>query len=177
MFTAIIGIGIGNILLRFAGMTSRLKSLKGRYLGVIWLLILLISLLSMFWNSGLIAQRDSWTFALFLYVVSGPVVLLLACNLMATLLEDNAPDDVPMTALEESVLTRFFLLFALAQAWTVGMEQLLGIDWSYFTTITALLTLCAFLLALIKNMRLRWAFTLTVAGLRFGDIIAQSLSA
>jgi len=175
MFTAIVGIGIGNILMGFAGMVTRLKTFRGHWLGIIWLIVLLVSFLDMFWSSSLLTKRDAWKIGTFLYVVSGPIILLFASSVIGSLLQEDLDKEPRSKEQVEFVLTRFFFLYALSHVWRVGLYYMLGLEWSYLTAITVLIALASASLVVIKENTLRWGFTITVALLVFGDIVAQTI--
>ncbi len=174
MFTGIISIGIGNILMAFASMVAEFKPFRDYQLGVLWLLILLESYLSMFWNCVLLAERETWEFITFLYVIAGPVILLFASSLMTKLLTHDEPGGPEIRMQEEIVITRFFWLFAVSQLWTLGIEFLLGLEWSYASLVSVMVAGIAALLAIFKQRNLRWYFTLAVVSLMVADIYIQS---
>lgn len=175
MFTGIISIGIGNILMGFASMVAEFKPFRDHRLGVLWLLILLVSYLSMFWNCAVLAERESWTFVTFLYVIAGPVILLFAGNLMTTLLTHESTERGGMIEHEESVVTRFFWLFSISQLWVLGIEFLVGLSWTLVSLVSLMVAGVAALLALFKNRNLRWYFTIAIVLLMIADIVSQSL--
>ena len=173
MFTSIVGIGIGNVLMAFAGSLAQLASLRARQFGAIWMLILLVTFLSMFWNSTTLLNRSEWHFGLFLYVIAGPIILLFASSLMSRLLamEDSAESD----QMRNFIITRFFWYYAAAHAWVIGMDMVIGNDWTKATTFSTLISLAAVALAVWKDPRLRWWFTLAMLVLNVADIVMQSL--
>ncbi len=175
MFTGIISIGIGNILMAFASMVAEFKPFRDHQLGVLWLLILLVSYLSMFWNCAVLADRESWTFITFLYVIAGPVILLFASSLMTSLLTHEAPESGEMSDHEESVVTRFFWLFSISQVWLLGIEYLVGLGWTSASLVSLMVAAVAALLALVKKRNLRWYFTIAIVLLMAADIALQSM--
>jgi hypothetical protein len=168
MFTSIVGIGIANILMAFAGHVSALSTISGRQLGAAWLLILLLTFLGMFWNSTLLIQRDEWQYGLFLFVISGPVLLLFGSSLMTRLL--NSEDAEPGDALRVQVLPRFFLIYAAVHAWFIGMDFVIGNGWGAATTVSAVLLLTATALALTTRQAVIWAFTVVMLVLSVVDV-------
>lgn len=176
MFTAIVGIGVGNILMNFAGMVARIKTLRGYGLSITWLLILLVSFLDMFWSSGLLTLRENWNFGMFLYIISGPVVLLFASSLMVSLLQEESNDGSKLSEQEESVLSRFFFLYAVSQVWRIGVEAILNIEWSYLTVISVMLAIASASMVVIKELKFRWLFTIMMAVLILGDVVIQTIS-
>lgn len=168
MFTSIVGIGIGTILGAFAQHVSAMKSLSGRWLGALWLLILLLTYLDLFWSSLQLMRREEWDYFLFLFVILGPITLHLAGSLMVRSLS-RGPDTADEGDTDRSV-TRFFWLFAAVQLWFIGMDFVLELGWSAATSVSAALCAIAILMALIRIRALVFAFTLLVLALTLADI-------
>lgn len=160
MFTSIVGIGIANILMAFTNQVSALAIVQGKRLGAAWLLIMLLSYLAMFWNSTLIIEREHWSYVLFLFVITGPVLLLFASSLMARMLSGEIDEQSPVDV--EHALPRFFLIYALVQVWFIGMDYLLFDTLGYATVFSAGLGVAAVCLAIIRNQKLVWAFTIVI---------------
>ena len=169
MFTSIVGIGIANILMAFAGHVSALSTFSGRRLGAAWLLILLLTFLAMFWNSTLLIQREDWQYGLFLFVISGPVLLLFGSSLMTRLLNCDESEAAP--AIRDQVLTRFFLIYASVHAWFIGMDFVIGNGWGVASTVSAVLLFTATGLALARRQAVVWAFTLVMLVLSVVDAV------
>lgn len=172
MFASIVGIGIGNILMAFSAQLARFVSFRERMLGDVWLFILLVTFLKMFWNATVLAGREEWDFALFLYALAGPIVLLFASTLITSLL-DQGTTESNETAVA-SVLTRFFWLFATSQAWVIGMDFVLGNGWITATTFSATLCVVAVLMAIARNSNIRTWFTFAMLLITLVDIGLQS---
>ena len=168
MFTSIVGIGIANILMAFAGHVSSMTSFAGRRIGTAWLIILLLTFLGMFWNSTVLVQREDWDYSLFLLVIIGPVLLLFAGSLMSRLL--GSEEDTDNSTHVNLALVRFFLIYALVHAWFIGMDFVLGNGWTTATSMSAILLLIAVALAIVRNTKLVWGFTLSMLTLSLVDI-------
>lgn len=175
MFTSIVGIGVGHILITLASLVSNFVSLRTRFMGTSWSLILLITFLSMFWNGTVLAQRDEWTFALFLFAISGPVALLFASNLISELLRKNIETGESEEVVAPSLLARFFWVFALAQLWVVGMDFVLGNGWTVDTWVSVALAGIAAALALANSQKMRRWFTVAMLIATVVDVVRSSL--
>lgn len=162
MFTSIIGIGVGHCLITLGSLLSRFVSLRARWMGTAWLLILLVTFLGMFWNGTVLAKREDWSFILFLFAISGPAVLLFATNLITELLQIDSEGDADAKKRVAQLLSRFFWMFALAQLWVMGMDFILGNGWITATTVSACLLGISIALALTRNERMRLWFTVAM---------------
>lgn len=171
MFSSIVGIGVANILMAFAGIMSDSELRLTRSIGAAWLLILLLTFLSMFWNSTHLFRREDWGFALFLFAITGPILLLFATSIMAQRLTASRGD-----AAEESDvgIKRFLILFALVHAWLIGMDQVLDSGWTWLSAGSALLIVTSLMLAFAGNERTRWQFTLFMLAVTIADVALQS---
>lgn len=168
MFTSILGIGIANILMTFAGHIGAAGALAGRGFNATWLLILLLTHLGMFWNSTLIVQREEWRYGLFLFLILGPILLLFAASLMTSLLAVDSTD--PEIGKSERALARFLFFYAAVQAWFIGADYVVSDGWTAATTVSALLCLGAVALAFVNNRQVLWTFTVAILGLSLADI-------
>lgn len=172
MFNAVVGIGIGNILMTFAGQVSNMAVIRGRKLAAAWLLIMLLAYMSMFWNSTLIVERSDWNYGLFLLVIAGPVVLLFASSLMARILGEELTDT--STPMARSLLRRFFALYACVQIWFVGMDLLLFDEWLLSTTLSVGLAGSALLLGYTGDQKAVWVFTALILVLTISEAVLKS---
>lgn len=120
MFVMILSIGIGNILMGLSGVLHGNSEIRIHWIPLSWVLILLLIHLELFWQTLEIVGVESWSFASFLYVVSGPVALLFATTLM---LPDSArSEDGDYRAHYFGVSRRFFSLLALVMLWMIGID-------------------------------------------------------
>ena len=172
MFSSVVGIGVANILMTFAGVLSNSDLRLTRSIGAAWLLILLLTFLSMFWNSTLLLRREEWSFALFLFAITGPILLLFATNVMAQRL--TAPPAAATTDADTNI-RRFLVLFAMVHAWLIGMDQVLDSGWTWMSVGSAVLIVATLVLALVGNEGMRWLFTLFMLGVTIADIVLQSV--
>ena len=168
MFTSIVGIGIANILMAFAGQVSALSQVFKRWVWAAWLLILLLTYLGMFWNSRVLVQREDWHYSLFLFVILGPILLLFASTVMTQRLVTDADDGE--SPRDDKATSRFFCLYAAVQAWFIGMDYVVGTGWFEATTVSVCLFVAASLLAVIRKHSLIRAFTYVMLGLTVVDL-------
>lgn len=173
MFSSIVGIGIGNILMTFSGLLTRFGDATRGRVATAWLFVLLLTFLDMFWNSALLLTREEWSFLLFLYVIAGPIVLLFAATLMSTLL--NLDEAAAAAGLEQRIMSRFFWMFAAGQAWVIGIDYLLGTGWTLLTSVSAALLAAAVTLAVLQRADLRRAFTVVMLILTVANAVLQGV--
>ena len=124
MFVTVLSLGIGNILTGLSTFVDRRTEADRHWLQMNWLLLLLLQHLNLFWNTLLIISVQAWTFAEFLYVVTGPVLLFFATSLMLPKSERVGTDDVSSHYF--NVARRFFTLLAVLMVWSIGVDVVLG---------------------------------------------------
>lgn len=176
MFVTIVGIGTGNILMNFASVLSQFRPMARHRLSMVWLLMMLLSFLNMFWNVLALAAREDWAYAEFLYVITGPILLVFAANLLGTHIESDPDDASARAASDQRVMTRFFWFFAAVQAWFVGMDFVLQEGWGKSTMAATILAALAVTLALVKSTAVRAGVSVLLLLLVIGDIALRSVA-
>ena len=83
MFVTILGLAIGNILMTCAEIAGGLRHPMPERLHLSWILLMLLALLNLFWETTTILDIENWLFIQFLYVIAGPMVLLFATSVIA----------------------------------------------------------------------------------------------
>jgi hypothetical protein len=120
MFVTILGMGIGNLLMACADIAGGLRQPPPARIQLSWIVLLLLAMLNLFWETAVILDVEDWAFLEFLYVISGPMVLLFATGvIIAPAAEDATPE-----AHYFSLSGRFFLMLAIQSAWLVGLDFL-----------------------------------------------------
>jgi hypothetical protein len=124
MFTVILSIGIGNLLMALANLVDRQSGIRVYSLHAVWLILLLLLYLNLFWQSIDIFRVEDWHFLSFLYVVAGPILILFATNILAPDSPVESRED--RRALYFTVSPQFFFILILTQVWGVGIDWVMG---------------------------------------------------
>jgi hypothetical protein len=89
MFVTILAMAIGNVLMTCAEIAGGLRRPMPERIQLSWILLMLFALLSLFWETKALLDVDEWLFAEFLYVISGPMVLLFATSVITAPAQDE----------------------------------------------------------------------------------------
>ena len=117
MFVTILSMGIGNILSSLADIFNHATSSRRRRVHISWIVLLLIVHFNLFWQTKAILDVEGWDFGGFLLTMAGPVLLFLATSILLTSPPEG--DQEHLTAFFVGLGRRFFLLFAILQAWVI----------------------------------------------------------
>ncbi len=123
MFVTILTLGIANILASLAEEVAHGVRIRRKSCHISWILLLLLVHFDLFWQTAEILGTKEWTFIAFLYVISGPIVLFLATNL---LLKDAALAGAEERGVGHVVSRGFLWLLAIVQLWVIGGDVLFG---------------------------------------------------
>jgi hypothetical protein len=124
MFVVLLTIGIGNILMSLAAMVDRRSSVTASRLHTSWIVLLLLVYLGLFWHTLDVLSVEDWTFAGFLYVILGPILILFASQVLLPNPSNTDAGDLHERYLEVS--KPFFLFLAASQIWVNGVDLILG---------------------------------------------------
>ena len=124
MFVMVLSIGIGNILMGLSSLLNQRSPREIDWLPTSWVLLLLLQHLHLFWHTLTILEQEQWGFGGFLYVVMGPIFLLLATSLLLADPVYSGPADAREHYFR--VGTRFFSIMALFMLWMIGVDFVLG---------------------------------------------------
>lgn len=143
MFITILTLGIASILAELAEVVRRVER-KGRdKLLVGWAVLLLFSYFTLFWHTADITLLEEWDFPRFLFVETGPVLLLFATQiLIGALSADGEGEDVSIVR-----QNRFFVIFALVHAWSIAAGFVVGAGFTIDSVLEAIAMLLCLLLA------------------------------
>jgi hypothetical protein len=153
MFVTVLGMAIGNLLMTCAEVTGGLRQPSPSRLHLSWMVLLLLAMLSLFWETTLILDVPDWTFLDFLYVIIGPMLLLFASSVLIAPAADASasPDDHYF-----GLSGRFFTMLAAREAWLVGLD--LRFDSMGLPSLISMVLLVLFaVLALSRNQRIHIA--------------------
>jgi hypothetical protein len=141
MFVTILAMAIGNILMTCAEIAGGLRHPMPERIQLSWIYLMLLALLSLFWETTVILDVDKWLFFEFLYVIAGPMVLLFASSVIIAPLRDEQCDENHSHFIDLS--GRFFFMLALHEVWILGLDYW----YSNLSTISVInvVMLCLFL--------------------------------
>ena len=142
MYVTIISIGLSNLLRALSELAGGRQPSPDR-VHLSWLLLLLVAYLRYYWYTADILAVEDWKFVGFASFLIGPILLLFGTNLIVALPDPGslAPNEHYM---QKS--SRFFVLLALFNLWTVGLD-FVTVSVSIATYGAALVTLFCFGLA------------------------------
>ena len=153
MFVTILGMAIGNLLMACADIAGNLRRPAPSRLHLSWMILLLLAMLNLFWETTAILDVPDWAFLDFLYVIIGPMVLLFAASvLIAPAAEATTSPEAHYFGLSG----RFFVMLAVQEGWLVGLDlrfEALGLQ----SMISVVLLVLFAVLAFSKNQRIHLA--------------------
>jgi len=158
MYVTIVATGLISVLMALSDIVGGRR--KTAPIHTVWILLLLISYFSFFWETTALLDVEGWDFLSFLAFIIGPIVLLFATNLLIA-----APDAQGDASLDESYFalsSRFFTMLALVQVWVIGLD----VAFEKITTetyLTACIGIFFVVLVVSKNQRLHVAGATIVA--------------
>jgi len=161
MYVTIVATGLISALMALSDIVGGQR--KTAPIHTAWIVLLLISYFSFFWETTALLDIEGWDFLSFLAFISGPIVLLFATNLVIA--APDAPGDATLDDFYFKLSGRFFALLALVQLWVIGLDVVFETI-SFATYLTAGIGLFFIVLAVAKNQRLHIAGA-SVVGLAF----------
>lgn len=143
MFITILTLGIAGVLGELAEVVRNVER-KGRdRLLIGWVHLLLFAYFTLFWHTADITLLEEWDFGLFLFAETGPVLLLFATQIMLGALSAE-PEGERDSSVRQS---RFFVIFALLQVWSIAAGFVLGTGFTLDAAIDAIVLLTCLVLA------------------------------
>ena len=153
MFVTVLSMGIGNLLMACAEIAGGQRQPPPERLHLSWIILLLLVMLNLFWETTAILDVEDWAFLNFLYMIAGPMVLLFASGLIiAPVVESDTPHGHYF-----SLSGRFFLMLAIHGAWLLGLDV-------QFDALTPASALDGALLALFAVLAFSKSYQLHLAG-------------
>ena len=143
MFITILTLGIAGVLAELAEVVRNVERRQRDKLLVGWALLLLFAYFSLFWHTADITLLEEWDFGLFLFAETGPVLLLFATQIMLGALSAD-PEGAQDSSVRQS---RFFVIFALLQVWSIAAGFVLGAGLTLDAAIDAIVLLTCLVLA------------------------------
>jgi hypothetical protein len=173
MFVMVLSIGIGNILMGLSSLLNQHSPREIDWLPTSWVLLLLLQHLHLFWHTVKILEAEEWGFGGFLYVVAGPILLLLATSLLLADPTCSGPGDAREHYFR--VGTRFFSIMVVFMLWMIGVDLALGSGLTAAGVWNAVLAVLFLVLANSKAVRLHAASTGAAWVLLLSLLIARAL--
>lgn len=124
MFVVVLTMGIGNILTALAELADQRTGVTMDILPLTWAILLLGQHLELFWDILEILSVKEWSFIDFVYILSGPIVLFLATNIL--LPKADSESKSASRAYYFRITRQFFLLLAAVMAWVLGADIFIG---------------------------------------------------
>jgi flagellar biosynthesis protein FliQ len=139
MYSTVISISLGGMLAALAENVAGGLKIKGDGLYLGWFLLLVVMHLSMFWSTAEITTVDGWGFAGFVFIVTGPVVLLFASHLVISVVAEVQVGERTLRFVPAG--RRFLVTLATLQVWVMAVTLVLGGSWTGSMTLTAVVLL------------------------------------
>ena len=124
MFVTILAMGIGNLLMTCAEIAGDLRSPAPERIHLSWIILLLLAMLNLFWQTTVILDVEEWIFLDFLYLIVGPMVLFFAASVIAAPTASGQANTAHAQFF--GLCGRFFLMLALHEAWLIGLDLRYG---------------------------------------------------
>jgi hypothetical protein len=152
MFVTILTFGIAGLLTYLADriLDATWRSLRSKRFQ--WITLILLIHLNFFWHSIMIMAIDQWTFAGFLYMILGPVILFFAANYLLSHARSQPDND--------SIGRRFYFFFAMLEAWVIGAHPVLEQPIDTIVGLHGFLLLLSMLMCFHKSRWLESSFPL-----------------
>ena len=158
MFVTIVVTGLVGILMCISEWVTGQQKISS--LTASWLVYLLFTYLSYFWNTEMLLEVEGWTFLSFIGFIVGPIVLLFASNMLTMVAAAGAENPAPDRYYFD-FSGRFFLLMFLVQVWLVGLDFSFGMV-DYPTYLTGLTAMVFFALMLVQIRKVHFAGAIVV---------------
>ena len=174
MFVTILAMAVGNTLMTCAEITGGLRRPIPERIQLSWICLMLLALLSLFWETTALLEIEQWLFVEFLYVIAGPMIMLFAASVI------TAPSQAELSVESHShyleLSGRFFLMLALHELWV------LGIDYRYaslniISLINGAMMLLFVVLAFSSNLRVHVAGAWLIWIGYLGSIVMRTVEA
>lgn len=147
MFITILTLGIAGVLGELAEVVRHVERRDRDRLLVGWVVLLLFAYFTLFWHTADITLLEDWDFGLFLFAETGPVLMLLATQIMLGALAAE-PTSEPEAAVGQR---RFFVIFGLLQVWSIATGFVLGVGFNLASAFDAVVLVICIALATSKS--------------------------
>ena len=138
------------------------------------MILLLLVYFNLFWHTLSLFQVEGWQFGGFLYIVSGPLLILFATQVILPEFSDSAE----LKDFYFRVNQKFFLFLAALQLWIVGTDLVLGTGFQIVSTFNLIFCGLAVIMYFVQTEKVHasgviatWILFLSVLGLRALGVI------
>jgi len=173
MFVIILSMGIGHILAAAASMVDRRRAGQIDPLHVSWMLLLLLWYFNLFWHTLDLLSTEKWSFATFLFIMTGAILLYFATYILIPEQSDVESRDMRAYYFEAS--SQFFLILAILQAWIMGVDWLLRSGFTSAGIVNLIVLLLALLLAISRAPAVHIGGTVAAWILFLGSMVLRGL--
>lgn len=170
MFITILTLGIAGILAELAEVVRNVDGRRRDWIAIGWAVLLLFAYFSLFWHTADITLLEDWTFPLFVFAETGPVLLLFATQIMLGALSAEH-DDEQSSAVRQG---RFFIIFAMLQAWSIAAGFVLGVGFGIDSVIDGITLVTCLVLAFSASRPLHVVGLTIVAVAYLAGAVAES---
>lgn len=115
-----------------------------------WIFLMLFALLSLFWETTALLGVENWLFVEFLFVITGPMLMLFATSVITAPAQDKHSGESHSHYFELS--GRFFVMLALHEAWILGIDYWYA-NFNVMSAISAVMLFLFLVLAFSSNLR------------------------
>lgn len=150
MFVTILAMAIGNTLMTCAEIAGGLRRPAPERIQLSWIFLMLLALLNLFWETTALLEIEQWLFLEFLYVISGPMILLFATSVI------TAPSESELSVESHThylgLSGRFFFMLALHELWILGIDYWYA-SFTIVSLVNGAMMLLFVVLAFSNNLR------------------------
>jgi hypothetical protein len=125
MFVTILTVGIVNLITVIASVREKSSKQDADRAAFGWIVFLLLIHLHIFWQALMILEQEQWAFTEFLFVITGPVLLLYTSRILIVS-RDDADISIYSQAHFNEVRREFFISLSLLMLWALGLEFFFG---------------------------------------------------
>ncbi len=93
MFAVLMGMGVVRLITAFGEMIKRRKQVRPYWLHAAWLALLLLIYFHVWWSMWEFRQATNWNYLTYLFLLTGPVALFTASNLLIPDLSESSEID------------------------------------------------------------------------------------
>ena len=153
MFITILTLGIAGVLGELAEVVRNVERKNRDRLLIGWVVLLLFAYFNLFWHTADITLLEEWDFGLFLFAETGPVLMLLATQIMLGALAAEPAGEPESTSRQG----RFFVIFGLLQVWSIATGFVLGAGFTLGSAMDAVVLVTCLALATSRSRPLHVA--------------------
>jgi hypothetical protein len=120
MFAVIMGMGVVYILMAIAAIVRGFRRMMKLYwLHVAWIIFLLLLHFHVWWGLWDLQQTASWNYFTYLFLLAGPVLLVLAAAILIP--DSHRPKDIDLRQFYFENNRKFFLTMTFAVIWGLSL--------------------------------------------------------